>query len=137
MVAIVRGRAAREIFFACEIWEPQVMVVPTPHFLTISHSLLVESCNFPLSYICTTFYLETDPSALKMEAVRSSEMPVRFYQCIYIRYQKTVAFILRNLILLCELLLCEPYTIPKLIRVLNFILICIHSYRIRHAWIFR
>jgi len=58
------------------------MVVPSPRGRTISHSLLVESCNFSLSYICTTFYLEADPYALKMEAVRSSEMPVRFYQCI-------------------------------------------------------
>jgi len=58
------------------------MVVPTPRGLTISHSLLVESCNFPLSYICTTFYFEADLHALKMEAVRSWEMPVRFYQCI-------------------------------------------------------
>lgn len=57
------------------------MVVPSPHDHTISRSLHVESCNFPLSYICTSFYLEADPYALKMEAVRSSEMPVCFYQC--------------------------------------------------------
>jgi len=59
------------------------MVVPTLRGLTISHSLLVESCNFPLSYTCTTFYLEGDPHGLKMEAIRSWEMWVRFYQCIH------------------------------------------------------
>jgi hypothetical protein len=59
------------------------MVVPSPHGRTISHSLLVESCYFPLCYMCTTFYLEADPYALKMEAVRFLEMPVRFHQCIH------------------------------------------------------
>jgi len=110
-------------FFTHGSWEQQVVVIPTPRDLTISHSLLVESCNFPLSYICTTFYLEADPHGLKMEAVHSWEMPVHFYHCIHYVPED----ILRP---------CEPYTIPKLLPVSNFILICIHSYGIRHAWIF-
>jgi hypothetical protein len=103
------------------------MVDPTPHGHT--NSLLIKSCNFPLSRICTSFYLEAYPYALKMVAIRSSEMPVRFYQSItYIMYQKTIVFIVRP---------CEPYSIPKLIPVSNFILICIHRYRKRHVLIFR
>jgi hypothetical protein len=87
----------------------QVIVATPHHGHTISHSPLAESCSFSLSRICTPFYLGTYSYALKMEAVRSSEMLVRFYQSIrhHIPQDNSLHSERReNLILLQNLFLC-------------------------------